>query len=57
MSLFKTAVNDCISMVEYEYSDGKYMITHEEILKLCENIGLHIIYNKEVRDELYKENN
>lgn len=57
MSLFNTAVNDCISMVEYEYVNGKYTIRYDEIVKLCENIALTVIYCQDIRDEVYKEQN
>lgn len=57
MTLFQQEIKACLSMVEYEYQDGKYIISHEELSYLIEGVSLGVIYNKDLADEIYKENN
>lgn len=57
MSLFKEEVKQTLSMVEYDYYDGKVRIEYEELLSLIEGVCLGVIYKKDLVDEIYKHNN
>ena len=57
MTLFEREIKASLSMVEYEFHEGKYLISHEELSSLIEGVCLGVIYNPELQDEIYKENN
>ncbi len=57
MTLFEREVENSLSLIDYTYSDGHYLINREELLSLIESVSLGVIYNPKLRDEIYKENN
>lgn len=57
MTLFEREVKKALTLVEYEYAADQYRINREELLSLIESVTLGVIYNPELRDEIYKENN
>jgi hypothetical protein len=57
MTLFERELDNALNITEHSYDHGKYLFSREELKSLVECISLAVIYNPELRDEIYKENN
>lgn len=57
MTLFEKAIEDALTLVEYNYSQGYYELDQENLKALVENVVLASIYDRELQKEVYTENN